>query len=152
MKSKKNIYFLLPTVLIVWGLLGYRVFSTINPSNNQQIATNATVFKPRQFKEAKSFTINTSYRDPFLGTVQHKKKSKKRVVKVKNIQPFPTIKYKGVVASKTTKQQVFIISINGKHYFFKKHQKQQGLQLLKGNKKSITLKFQGQRQIFSIAN
>jgi len=156
MKNKKNIYFLLTAVLLIWGLLGYRLFSAVQPNNaSANLAVSDISFEPNKFKESKPFTIRADYRDPFLGTIatikrKNKKRTKKR--KVLPLQPFPQIIYKGLVSGQNNKQQVFIISIDGKQHFFKKNQSFQGVQLRNGNIKSITLKFQGQQQSFSIVN
>jgi len=156
MKNKKNIYFLLPAVLIIWGLLGYRIVSAAKPNKaNTNLATSDIVFKPNEFKESESFTIEVDYRDPFLGTtLQTQKSTTNRLVKTTQepTQPFPQIVYKGVVSGQGNKQQVFIVSIDGKQYFFKKNQRFKNVQLRKGNAKSVALKFQGQQQTFSINN
>lgn len=156
MKNKKNIYFLLPAVLLIWGLLGYRIFSAVQPidtSTNLKLSENA--YQPTSFKETETFTIKVDYRDPFLGaTLNTQKSTAKRSVKTAQepTQPFPQIVYKGVVSGQGNKEQVFIISIDGKQFFFKKNQTFNGVQLRNGSVKSITLKFQGQQQSFPINN
>ena len=153
MKNKKNIYFLLPAVLIIWGLLGYRIFSTVQPNNtSNNLTTSQVVFKPNEFKESKPFIVNLDYRDPFLGTTTTVKKTKNKLkikAKPQPKKPFPQIVYKGVVSGTTN--QVFIISIDGKQYFFKKNQMHNEIKLISGTSKSVSLKFQGQQQIFQIA-
>jgi len=156
MRNKKNIYFLLPAVLLIWGLLGYRLFSAVQPNNTStDLVTSDISFEPNKFKESEPFTIMTNYRDPFLGTIttanrKNKKSTNKR--KSQPIEPFPQIVYKGLVSSQNNKQQIFIIGLDGKQHFFKKNQSINGVKLRKGNAKSISLKFQGQQQTFSIAN
>ncbi len=156
MKNKKNIYILLTAVLLVWGILGYRIFSTVNPSSKkQQTAVVTNSFKPQQLQESEAFTINTDYRDPFLGTF-----SKKKVVKIKKIIratpktpkiPFPAIIYKGLVSVKGKQQQVFLINIDGQQYFFKKNSTYKEVKLLRGSNKQVVLKFKGQQQTFVLA-
>jgi len=156
MKNKKNIYFLVPAVLLIWGLLGYRVFSAVQPtvtSTDLELSENA--YQPTSFKEAETFTIKVDYRDPFLGTTSKTQKpTRKRSITTvqKPAQPFPQIVYKGVVSGQGNKEQVFIISIDGKQFFFKKNQTFNGVQLRNGSVKSIRLKFQGQQQTFPIGN
>ncbi|MCF6347007.1 MAG: hypothetical protein L3J20_01745 [Flavobacteriaceae bacterium] len=156
MKNKKNTYILLTAVLLVWSILGYRIFSTVNPNKEKRqtvIASNS--FKPQLVKESETFTINTDYRDPFLD-----KLSKKKVVKAKKVirttrktpkTPFPAIIYKGLVSSKRKQQQVFLINIDGQQYFFKKNNTHKEVKLLRGSNKQVVLRFQGQQQSFSIA-
>jgi len=155
MKNKKNIYILLPAVLLVWGLLGYRIFSTVNPSiKKQQTVAASNNFKPQLLQESETFTINADYRDPFLGTVAQKKISKtKKIAKTitkKPKVPFPSIMYKGLVSSKKKNQQVFLISINGQQFFFKKNSTKNEVKLLRGSSKQVVLQFQGQQQTFTL--
>ena len=152
--KKKNIYILLPAVLIVWSILGYRIFSTINPTNTDQHELSITTqFKHQQFKEIEIFTINSNYRDPFLGGITKKENIKKTIRKVvnKTLEAFPEIIYKGVVTGKNNNNQVFLITINGQQYFFKKNNIHKDVKLLRGTSKKVLLKFQGQQQTFSIA-
>ncbi len=155
MKNKKNIYILAAAVLLVWGILGYRIFSTIKPTVNAQQTTTAIVqFKATTLQENTQFIINTNYRDPFLGEL-----SKKQAIKSKKVQksiaktpkkPFPTTIYKGLVSGKKNKSQVFLITINGQQYFFKKNISYSQVKLIRGTAKEVTLKFQGQQQTFPI--
>ena len=155
MKNKKNIYILVPAVLLVWGILGYRIFSTIKPTiNTQQTITAIMLFKTTTLEENTQFTINTNYRDPFLGKLPKKqaiksKKVQKPIVKTPKI-PFPTITYKGLVSGKKNKSQVFLISINGQQYFFKKSTSHSLVKLIRGTTKEVTLIFQEQQQTFPI--
>lgn len=155
MKNKKNIYFLLPAVLIIWGLLSYRVYTSLSPTKT--VAENnlpTTQFKPQEISTAETFTISTEYRDPFLGTVTKKPKTKtqkrSKKINVTPQKPFPTIVYKGVVAAKGKKEQVFIISINGQQHFFKKNSTKNEVKLVRGTSSEIVVRFQGQKKTFPI--
>ncbi len=153
MKNKKNIYILLTAVMAVWGVLGYRIFSTVNPNKEkQQIASVSNNFKPQQLQESESFTISTDYRDPFLGTLSQKKVAtpKKRIktISKKYKLPFPAIVYKGLVSGKVKSQHVYLINIDGQQYFFKKDSTYKEVKLLRGSNKQVVLRFQGQQQTF----
>ena len=153
MKNKKNTYILLTATLLVWGVLGYRIFSTVNPSNKkQQIALVSNSFKPQLGQESEEFIINTNYRDPFLGRLSKKKivKSKKttKVITKTPKVPFPSIIYKGVISEKGNKGQVFLINIDGQQFFFKKNSTHKEVKLLRGDAKQVILKFQSQQQAF----
>jgi len=156
MKNKKNIYILLTAVLLVWGILGYRIFLTVNPNNNkQQTAVASKSFKPQQLQELETFTINTDYRDPFLGSFSQKKSTKpkkptKVIVKTSKI-PFPAIIYKGLVSAKGKQQQIFLINIDGQQYFFMKNNTHKEVKLIQGSSKQVVLRFQGKQQSFAIA-
>ena len=155
MKNKKNIYFLVPAVLTVWGLLGYKIFSGLNPTVQDTVTIElGNQFTPKSIKESDKFTINTNYRDPFLGTFEKKQKktvTKKRVPIVKKeLVPFPSILYKGIVSPKGNNETVFLVNINGQQYFFKKKEIFNEVKLLKGNTQEIVLQFHKQRKTFLI--
>ncbi len=155
MKNKKNIYLLLPVVLIIWGLLGYRVYTSLSPTDTViQDNLPTTQFKPQEIVATETFTISTDYIDPFLGEVSKKskvitKKSNKKVTATPQ-SPFPTIVYKGVVAATGKKEQVFIISINGKQYFFKKNNTKNEVKLVRGMATEVVVQFQNQKRTFPI--
>ena len=155
MKSKKNIYFLLPAVLIVWGLLGYRIYTSLAPTNSiEQNNVSTTQFIPQEIAATETFTINTDYRDPFLGEVSKRpkvvpKKSNKQATTVPQ-KPFPTIVYKGVVAAEGKKEQVFIISIDDQQHFFKKNTTKNDVKLVRGTSSEIILQFQGEKKSFTL--
>lgn len=157
MKNKKNIYILAPAVLLIWGLLIYKIVSGLNPSipkiqNNEQIGQ----FTPKQLEQAETFSINTEYRDPFLGTFEKKKvktvKRKKTPVVEKPTIPFPSIVYKGIVSPKGKNEKVFLVKINGNQHLFKRNTIFNEVKLLKGNAQEITLQFQKQVQTFQLEN
>jgi len=155
MKNKKNIYFLLPVVIIVWGLLVYKIIGGLNPSAQQTKTTEAIgQFNPKTIKQTSSFTIKTDYRDPFLGTFE---KKKRKIIKRKNTPivkkesiPFPTIVYKGIVSPKGKNEKVFLIIVNGQQHLFKRSAVFNDVKLLKGNAKEITVLFQKQKQTFQL--
>jgi len=152
MKNKKNIYILLPAVILVWGLVGYRIFSVVQPSNNTSGQVRVTAFKPKVVEETTPFTIRANYRDPFLGSLAQKKSTKKKAVSVayKKLKiPFPTITYKGMVAGEGN-NRVFLITINGAQFFFKKRATHKEVKLLRGNHKEIVVQFKGQQQTVAI--
>lgn len=157
MKNKKNIYFLLPAVLIIWGILLYKILWGIAPpTQNNPIAEHIGKFTPKVIEQTEKFSIKTDYRDPFLGTFEQKRKKKIRkhiplqTVK-KEKTPFPTIVYKGIVTPLGKNKKVFLISVNGQQHLFKKNTVYNKVKLLTGNSQHITVQFQKQKQTFQLA-
>jgi len=155
LKNKKNIYFLLPAVIIVWGLLVYKIIGGLNPSAQEtKLIESIGQFKPKTITQTSSFTIKANYRDPFLGTFE---KKKRKVIKRKNIPtvkkpsvPFPTIVYKGIVSPKGKNEKVFLIIVNGRQHMFKRSTVFNEVKLLNGNAQEITVVFQQQKQTFQL--
>lgn len=156
MKNKKNLYILLPAVLIVWSLVIYRFFKGLNPNTATSNAIEQVAyFKPKKIQESKPFIVNLDYRDPFLGTVQQKKKRITRhKLPTKKTEateiPFPSIVYKGIVSPKGKNEKVFLISVNGQQHLFKLKTGFNDVKLLRGNTKEVTLQFKGKKQTFQL--
>ncbi len=156
MKNKKNLYILLPAVLIIWGLVIYRFFTGINPTTKiENTVEELGEFKPKKLQEADTFSVDLNYRDPFLGTFPKKKKSaiKRKSPVKKEVQPetsFPSISYKGLVTPKGKNQKVFLISVNNQQHLYTIGSSFNEVKLLSGNDKEITLQFQKQKQTFQL--
>jgi len=152
-KNKKNIYFLIPAVLLIWGVIGYRIVKSINPTPPDTTHRVAVVdFKPKAMVVSKPYTIKADYRDPFLGTMATNKKKIKRVVQKKPVV-FPPVQYVGFIAPIGKKKSpVFILKINGQQELLKKRETAQELQLFSGNQKEVVLKYKGVKKTFPIQN
>ena len=150
MKNKRNTYILLSAVLILWGLIGYRVFASMNPSNgNKNKIVKIEKFQPIKRKNRETYMIHKNYRDPFLGTIEiQKNKTRKFSKQIKEKIVFPNIEYKGIFSSNNKKNTVFLITINGDQEIFKAKEEHKGIKLLKGDKEKIILKYKSAKQIF----
>ncbi len=144
MKGKRNIYLLLILVLVVWGLIGYRILSTLNPDEEQvldAVGVNSKVINV--FKEKDTFSIKASYRDPFLDKFVNKKQQKstvKRKVKPKIVVPEISLRYTGTLGGVNTVDRIFYVYIEGVQYLMKLGDEIKGVKLIKGNAKEITIR------------
>jgi len=153
MKNKKNIYFLLPLVVIIWGLIAYKIFSGLKPSTfNEKVIQTNKQFIPKIVKQTETFKIDSNYRDPFLGTIKKKKTAVRKTGKsvVKKTVVFPIVIYKGIIAPKNRNEKVFIIVVNGKQYLFKRNSVFDNVKLLSGTTHEVVLQFQNNRQTFPL--
>lgn len=148
MKNKKNIFLLIPAVLIIWGLIAYKIFSVVNPSDDLNYITNEhRTFVPDSLQAEIKFKLDLNYRDPFLGRIISKKpsvskKQSKLRVKKTEIQ-FPPIVYNGLIKPKKVgRTTLYMVSINNKQHFFSTGTEIDGVTLLEGNDKEISIQFQ----------
>jgi len=149
LKTKKKTYLLLVLVVAVWGTLGYKIFSAINPELPEIAKNNfATNGDYKVTTKIDTFSISTANRDPFLGTLL-KKKEKQTIRKKKTIAWKP-ITYQGTIKKKKTKQQIFIVTINGNQYLLKKGQTKDSITLIYGNTKSVTMRYKNQSKSFTL--
>jgi len=156
MKSKKNIYILLPVVLGIWGLLIYRFFSFASPDILPETNTNYTL-RPISLKPKDTVRIDVNYRDPFLGKVYGPATAKtKPVGSLKAPRPakaeiqWPSIVYKGIVSDVKDKKKVFMVLINGRTFLMREKEVQEDVTLIKGNNSEITVKHKGRQNLISL--
>lgn len=148
MKKNTRTYTLLALVLIVWGILGFRIVKTISPDETAApaISTNKE-FRPLETGKKDSFGILANYRDPFLGTLPKSPSSNKRINKsTKNKKPSlpdKNITYSGWVNDRSTKEKIFFLDVDGQQLMLTKKQKQEGVQLLSGNEDKIRVRYNG---------
>ncbi|MNK95318.1 hypothetical protein D3C87_1155500 [compost metagenome] len=152
MKNKKNIYILLPLVLLVWGAVLYQVFSFTKSDEEPAVNNSEFTIKPLKINKRESFAINVNYRDPFLGKMyapqtasNTKAKSSKTVKepKPKETLVWPTILYKGMISDSKEKNKIFMIIIDNKNYYMKIGDTENEIFLKSGDKESIYVKYKG---------
>lgn len=153
MKNKKSIYFLLPTVLLIWGAVLYQFFSYSNDDGQIEVLTRTIDFKPLSLKERDTFSIDVYYRDPFLGKMYLPEngnivnKKTKRTIKKEEPIVWPSIIYKGIVSDVKEKNKVFMLIINGKTFLMKKGDVENEILLKEGNRESVYVKYKGNLNI-----
>ena len=143
MTKNQKTYLLLAAVVIVWGAIGYQVYSHYTPDVPDLPTNISQKFVPDKTQKVENYTIQPDYRDPFLGKIYKKPKPKvKKVVRKPKPQVvFPNISYNGII--KGANENAFIISINGSQEIFQKGKVMKGVELVKGDGNEITVKFKG---------
>jgi hypothetical protein len=151
MKSNKKTYILLTLVLIIWGLLAFRIVKTLNPTEENSDPIQITELDiPKVKIKRDTFSIDGNYRDPFLGTSPTPIK-KRKVTKSKKIEaPKRNITYQGSVALNDSGDRMFFVSIDGQQHVFEKRKKIDGVTLISGDKKSIKVKYKGHQETLTL--
>jgi hypothetical protein len=145
---------LLAVVIGVWGLIGFKFLNAVDNSPKElAMAAPDEIFVPKQMKEREIFTIAADYRDPFLGTVYAPKKKKKTGIakKTKKKVPEKSIQYTGFITDKSSKQKIFFVTIEGQQQMMSVNDTFQEVKLVRGNKNSIKVKYNGRTQTITIA-
>ncbi|ULC57931.1 hypothetical protein MBM09_08355 [Flaviramulus sp. BrNp1-15] len=148
MKNKTKTYVLLAAVLGIWGVVGYKIISTINPPEPEIVTQNFDMaFSPNINTQVDTFSIQKVNRDPFLGTFlgSNKKKSTQKTSNKSKENWVPVI-YHGSISKQNTKNKVFIVSINGQQYPMKMGQSINEVKLIKGNSDNILVSYKGERK------
>ena len=122
LKNKKALYVLVPLVLIIWGVIGYRIWVGMNSDNPDYFVEQVNTEPVVEMLEPDTFSIIADYRDPFLGRIRSPKPKtgeiKKRPIQVKKkSEPplrWPSITYGGMIKNQKTNKLVAMVKINGK--------------------------------------
>lgn len=154
MKNKKSIYFLLPVVVFIWGAVLYQFFSYTTDEELMEVSSGSFNLKPLNIKERDTFSIDVSYRDPFLGKTymtatgdKGNKNTGKRQIKTEEPIVWPSIVYKGIVSDSNEKTRVFMLIINGQTFLMKKGDIENDVFLKEGNRESVYVKYKGNLNI-----
>lgn len=144
MTKQQKTYGLLIAVLVIWGMIGYQIYTRLNPSVPEiEMSQIKTRFQKQEVVEQSFYELSPEYRDPFLGVFPKKKiVQKKRVVSKKSTSPFPNVQYNGIIEGNRSKS--YILTVNGKQEIVKKGQFFQGVKLLRASKTEVQVKFEGE--------
>jgi hypothetical protein len=154
LKNNKNIKILLPVVILIWGVLIYKIVDAFTSEDVNVAKTQKTNFSPPTETQKDTFSLLPIKTDPFLGTVYSKLRQAAQNVntphKPKTEQPWPDIGYFGIVADKKSTSSVYIVSVNGRQFLLKEGDTIQKLKVLKGSEENISIRFEGQTKEFPI--
>lgn len=147
MKSKKTLYILIPAVIIIWGLIMWKVFdftseSKVNTLPTYQKASIDTIMNT-------PYSLSLNYHDPFLKltsiskTTTSKKNNNIREViidrVVKSIIP-PKLNYYGLIQCGST--NTALLEINNQKLLLKQNEAFNEVKIIKFNNDSIWLSYQ----------
>lgn len=154
MKKNKNVKILLPIVIIIWGVLIYKIYDAFRPSAKNIRSSTPEVYTPQQIIEKDTFSLLPLDADPFLGILYVKKAevSSKKIPPTKKVEEilWPEITYLGIVSDKEASTSVFIIQINGRQFLVKKGETIQDIQLVSGSDKTVQLRYKGKNKNYPI--
>ncbi len=127
MKNKKNLYFLVPAVLFIWGFIIYRIVDFTSDGEVELAPkTYATPFRETQKNE--QYQLQAWYPDPFLKqlTTSDVDVNDEEIVEViappkeeVASEPPLDIQYRGFINESGTDVRIALLVIEGKEVFLK---------------------------------
>jgi len=151
LKNKKNIKILVPVVVLIWGLVIYKIVDAFSSEDMTMLKNTPSTFKAPEVHEKETFALLPIQSDPFLGTMYHKPKAKKTTHRnIRQEIVWPSINYEGFISGTTKKTTVFMLNINGQQHLVKKGDILQNIKVIKGNQENLKLKYKGQTKEFTI--
>jgi len=140
-------------VICIWGYIGYKILSKLNPELPEILNENEVVsFNPKKKVKIDTFSIQTANRDPFLGSLSIKGSKKAHFQNSNNKKASSTrsITYKGLIKKQQSKEQIFVVDIDNKQYLLKQSQTVDSVKLIRGNAKSIVVRFNNKTQTITL--
>jgi len=162
MKNKKFTYLLGFLVLVVWGIIVYRIFGSLGGGDDTPILTPVKMAKEAYDdyaipKDTAHLLLN--YKDPFSIAPQpdsNKNKStalsKAKLVKgtTPTVFNWGFIKYSGYIRNPGSKKLIAVVSINGKTEMMSEGEMAEKVRLLKNLQDSIKISFNGKTTFIKI--
>jgi len=147
MKNKGTTVLLTIIFFVVWGTIGYKLYSNTH-SSDAVVPTGLPVhFSPPKMEESEDYSLSLEYDDPFVS-----KKTEKKVDKESNTinqVNWPDIKYKGCIYH--GKSKMGIVEIHGKSCFVRKGEIVEKIKIVNVYKTSLDVIFNNERKSFKTA-
>lgn len=140
-------------VLSVWGVLGFRIMRTVNPSTNITPHTvSIEKFIPKAIKKRDTFSIVVNYRDPFLGTLPKADKPKKTSIRTQKKKTLPkkNIEYTGFITESSSGEKIFFLTVDGQQQMLSKNESFKEVKLVSGNAQKVRVKYNGKIKSISL--
>lgn len=127
MKNKKLSWILLPAVLAIWGMIGWKIYAAVNGEEETFTGEPAQAELPTDTSVVPDeYTLLLDYRDPFFEKKPQPKQNtagvkKAEPVPVKNSAPvitqWPSVSYGGLVRQTQSGKTVGFLIVNGASHF-----------------------------------
>ena len=159
MKNKKTAYLLVPLVLLVWGMIGWKVYAAMNKKENENMLQEKNEeIKNSGEKIPDTFELMADYRDPFLGkptvpghsklNIQNSKLPvAKPTPKEKEAPSWPAVSYHGLIMRSGTEKKIGFLRVNGVSYFVTGGDEAGGLKIGRVSKDSVEVLMGKERKI-----
>jgi hypothetical protein len=155
MKNKKSTYLLAAAVLIVWGLILYRVFGAMGDNEPDEPSISAPLKKEayNDYAIPRDTThLLLNYRDPFgmvaaKDTTSHKHNPAGPAQAAQHIAApamnWDFIRYVGYIRNPDSKKLVAMVHLNGTELMMSEGESNGSLKLIKNLRDSIRVNYQG---------
>ncbi len=158
MDKRKTLAILIPTVIIVWGLIIYKIVGRMLVNDEPIVMVQTHVEKP--MKEQLVHKLDLDYPDPFLkGTVSRSVAPKKKQVTTKRKPrkkkqqkveiPNPVLRYNGRIENRTSSEERHMITVNGASHIVTIDQNIDGVTLKKVFSDSVEFAWEKKKIIVS---
>ncbi|MBZ9731339.1 hypothetical protein LB467_16745 [Salegentibacter sp. JZCK2] len=153
LKNKASLYLLLPLVVIIWGIVIYKVVGAFGDETVVMSEAPGVVGKEIIRVKKDTFSLLPIDRDPFLGHYYKKpdQSKSKPVFPVEKVE-WPEVSYLGLISDTGESSKVHILQINGRQFLIEKGGTAEEIKIIASGPEKVTLLFRGDRKTFSKNN
>ncbi len=162
MKSKKAQRILLICVLVVWGLIVYRVFIYMKKDETVNSTQIQNIKQSKKNISTDSLVLLLNYTDPFclskilpnntkVSSVINSDKNKTKSTKINESMPIPKLIYKGTIYNQIKQKNIGIVQCNQNSIFISEGDSIQSWIIAKIYKDSLLITHSKQRVCISIS-
>jgi len=163
MKNKRLIYILAPLVLLIWGLIFYKIFTHFGDDQNKTMVNPDQTNTNKKQLPRDTFTIIANYRDPFLGrnnqpalhsSQDHILNNQTGLSRKPTPAPeiIPEIKYCGIIANPKNKRKVGLLRMNNKELLVKEGDSYNELKIIRLFNDSVKIMYNKTKKTFKKNN
>ncbi|GAB3909911.1 hypothetical protein [Mucilaginibacter boryungensis] len=162
MKSKKMTYVLGLLVLVVWGMIIYRIFTSIADHDDSKTASTAqsTIKEPYNDYSATKDTgkLMLNYRNPFSAVAKDTVvlPKLKSLINPKNLPQtvvnWGFIKYSGFIRNPKSNKLIALMVVNGKNIMLAEGETAEDVKLLKNFKDSVKISYKNKTRFITMNN
>ena len=148
MKKKLMVGALSAAVLLVWGLIGFRVWGILKPHEEQRsYDLNVNTLPARPIVRD---TLLLNYRDPFLDKVMKMEKTNVLPVRVTtHKRPAPQMSYKGMMRGRDGKRKA-LIQVGSELESIAVGESVEGARVIAMDSECVTVRWEGETLKFNI--
>jgi hypothetical protein len=159
MKTKKLIYILIPLVLLIWGLIVFRIIKQIRHSQKPHIENASYSKNHNPGPAADSSSLILKYRDPFLHgnirKISDSWRSDNFLSNNSNLSTvtkapvsFPNTRYSGLVINSKNKQKLGLLKIDNKDFLVQEGDLVSGEKIIRIHSDSVIISFKKTKKTF----
>ncbi len=152
-KNKTSLYLLFPLVIVIWGLIIYKVAGAFGDETVVIPAVTPKVTEEVMRIKKDTFSLLPIERDPFLGHYYKKPiEPKKYLVAFPREVQWPEISYLGLISETGKSTGVHILQVNGRQFLLEKGEVAEEIKIVGSRPGQVTLLYRGDKRTFSKAN
>lgn len=149
LKNKNTLIFLFPVVVIIWGIVIWKVVGSFTDEIQVLPIPNHVDKKVVQIIPKDTFSLIEMDNDPFLGVAYNKPKTPTKVTGKAPVEiEWPPIEYLGLVSDTDVSSRIHVLMIEEQQHLMETGTEVDGVKLVMSRQDGVILKYRGVQKEF----